>query len=61
MAVAHTIFIIAYAMLKTGRTYYELGGNYFEQTNKAQFQRYFLRRLRGLGLSVVVEPLPQTP
>ena len=55
MAVAHTLLVIAYSMLKTGRTYCELGGNYLEQLNKAQLQRYFVKRLQRLGLRVAVE------
>jgi len=43
-------------MLKTGRSYHELGGNDLEQINKDQLQRYFVKRLRGLGLTVTVEP-----
>lgn len=59
MAVAHTMLIIGYHMLKTGRGYYELGGNYLEQIHKDQLQRYYTKRLRRLGLKVTVEPLPQ--
>jgi hypothetical protein len=54
MAVAHSMLIIAYTMLNTGHTYEELGGNYLEQVNKVQLQRYFLKRLRGLGLTVTI-------
>lgn len=57
MAVAHTILVIGYAMLKTGRSYYELGGGYLEQINKNQLQRYYVKRLRRLGLSVQVQPV----
>jgi transposase len=56
MAVAHTMLIIGYHMLKTGQSYHELGGNYLEQINKVQLQRYFLKRLQRLGLKVTVEP-----
>ena len=56
MAVAHTMLVIGYAMLKTGRRYHELGGAYFEQINKDQLQRYFVRRLERLGLDVKVTP-----
>jgi transposase len=56
MAVAHTLLIIAYTMLKTGKRYHELGGNYLEQINKDQLQRYFIKRLQRLGLKVTVEP-----
>src|SRR5690349_858050 len=50
MAVAHMMLIIAYHLLKTGRTYQELGGTYLEEVNKERLQRYFLRRLQRLGL-----------
>lgn len=56
MAVAHTMLIIGYHMLRTGQGYYELGGNYLEQINKDQLQRYFVKRLQRLGLKVTVEP-----
>ncbi len=39
MAVAHTILIIAYHLLKTGRTYLERGGTYLEEINKERLQR----------------------
>jgi transposase len=57
MAVAHTLLIIAYTMLKTGKEYHELGGNYLEQINKNQLQRYFVKRLQRLGFKVTVEPV----
>ncbi len=56
MAVAHSMLIIAYTMLKTGNTYRDLGGNYLEQTNKEHLQNYFVKRLRRLGLNVTVAP-----
>ena len=59
MAVAHTMLIIGYHILKTGRGYYELGGNYLEQINKGQLQRYYTKRLQRLGLRVTVEPVPE--
>jgi transposase len=59
MAVAHTMLVIGYHMLKTGRTYHELGGDYLEQINKDQLQRYFVKRLQRLGLKVTVEPVSE--
>jgi transposase len=56
MAVAHTLLIIAYMMLKMGKDYHELGGNYLKQINKDQLQRYFVKRLQRLGFKVIVEP-----
>ena len=59
IAVAHSMLIIGYHMLKTGQGYYELGGDYLEQINKDQFQRYYVKRLRRLGLQVTVGPVPE--
>ncbi|MBM3749303.1 MAG: IS110 family transposase [Acidobacteria bacterium] len=59
MAVAHTMLIVGYHMLKTGQGYRELGGDYLEQTNKHQLQRYYVKRLQRLGLRVTVEPVPE--
>lgn len=56
MAVAHTMLLIGYHMLKTGQGYHELGGNYLEQINKDQLQRHFVKRLQKLGFKVTVEP-----
>jgi transposase len=56
MAVAHTLLVIAYTMPKNSRSYQDLGGDYLEQINKDQLQRYFLKRLRRLGLKVTIEP-----
>lgn len=56
MAVAHTMLIIAYTMLKNGQNYQDLGGAYLEQINKTQLQRYFVKRLQRLGLKITVQP-----
>ena len=55
VAVAHSMLIIAYYVLKTGQGYRELGGNYLEQINKEQLQRYLVKRLERLGLRVSIE------
>jgi transposase len=56
MAVAHTMLVIGYHMLKTHQGYHELGGDYLERINKHQLQRYYVKRLQRLGLVVTVEP-----
>jgi transposase len=56
IAVAPSILIIGYHLLKTGQSYQELGGNYLEQINKDQLQRYYVRRLQKLGLKITIEP-----
>jgi len=50
------MLVIAYTMLKTGRTYHELGGGYLDLINKEQLQRYFVKRLQNLGLTVTLVP-----
>jgi transposase len=55
MAVAHTMLVIGYHMLKNGKAYNELGGNYLEQINKDQLQRHFVKRLQKLGFKVTLE------
>jgi transposase len=59
IAVAHNNLIMAYHTLKTGSSYHELGGNYLEQINKDQLQRYFVKRLQRLGLKVTIEAVPE--
>ncbi len=56
VAVAHSILVIAYHMLRDGTEYRELGGNYFDQRNQEQLQRNLVKRLEGLGLKVSLEP-----
>jgi hypothetical protein len=57
MAVVHTMLVIGHHMLKTGQGYCELGGNYLEQVNKDQRQRYFAKRLQKPKFKVPVEPV----
>jgi transposase len=54
------MLIIGYHILSTRQGYRELGGNYLEQINKEQLQRYFVKRLQRLGLQVTLEPLAAT-
>jgi transposase len=56
VAVAHTILVIAWHVLKSGATYEELGGNYFEQRQAEALKRSLVRRLERLGNRVILEP-----
>jgi len=58
-AVAHSLLVIAYHILKEGPTYRELGHDYFDKRDTARLQRRLITRLELLGLRVPVEPLPQ--
>lgn len=61
IAVAHSILVIAYHMLRDGTEYRELGGDYFDRRNQEQLQRSLVRRLEGLGLKVKLEPAAALP
>ena len=56
IAVAHSLLVIVYKMLKTSKSYRELGGDYLEQINKEHLQSYLVRKLERLGLTVTVQP-----
>jgi len=59
VAVAHSLLVIAYHILKEGPTYRELGHDYFDKRDTARLQRRLIARLESLGLRVPVESLPQ--
>jgi transposase len=56
MAVAHSILVIAWQILKNRCPYQELGGDYFDRLRSAGLQRYYVKRLQQLGLTVAIEP-----
>src|SRR5207245_113930 len=55
VAVAQSILIIVYHMLKRGTSYRDLGADYFDKRNEQQIQRSLVKRLERLGLKVTVE------
>jgi transposase len=55
VAVAHTILISLYHMLKTKQPYRELGADYLDRTKATQLKRYFVQRLERLGLQVAIQ------
>jgi hypothetical protein len=59
VAVAHSLLVIAYHLLKDRSTYRDLGSDYFDRRDTGQFQRRLIGRLETLGLRVTVAPLPQ--
>ena len=58
VAVAHTILTIIYHILRTGRSYEELGGNFFDKRDKERIARRQVARLERLGYHVTLEPVP---
>jgi transposase len=55
VAVAHTILIILFHMLKNQQPYRDLGADYFDRQNAEQLKRSLLRRLERLGVQVIVQ------
>ncbi len=55
VAVAHSILVILYHMLKSGTPYIDLGQDYFDKRNEDAIVRRTIKRLEGLGYKVMVE------
>jgi len=59
VAVAHSILVIIYHILKHKIPYQDLGPDYFDRINKEHIARYHRRRLEGLGFRVTIESTEQ--
>ena len=55
MAVAHTLLIIAYHIVKERCTYNELGADYFDQLNGQYLVKRFTSRIEMLGYHVTLQ------
>lgn len=56
VAVAHTILVILYSLLRDGGEYRELGGNYFDEHDKSYAVHRAIRRIERLGYRVELQP-----
>jgi transposase len=54
VAVAHSILVIAYHIIKDGTTYTDLGPTYFDDRDKEKIIRRYTERLERLGKSVTI-------
>jgi transposase len=52
IAVAHTILVIAYHILRDEVPFKDLGPDYFDRIDEGRQKRYYLRRLAALGCDV---------
>lgn len=59
VAVAHSILVIAYHLIRRGTTYVDLGANYFDERKADSLQHQLVKRLERLGFKVALEPSPQ--
>ena len=55
VAVAHSILVTAYFVLKRGTEYQDLGPHHFEERDREMLTRRLIHRLEGLGCKVTVE------
>ena len=56
-AVAHSILVSIYYMLRDNVAYQELGGDYFDARDRLAIVRRAARRIEGLGYKVALEPV----
>jgi transposase len=57
MAVAHSLLVIIYHLLKDEVEYKDLGPDYFDRLEPERLRRYLVRRLQKLGYDVTLEPI----
>ncbi len=57
VAVAHSLIVIVYHMLRDGTEYQDLGTSYFDERDRTAIQRRAVGRLEALGFRVHLEPL----
>ncbi len=57
LAVAHSILLAVYRLLKDGIDYHDLGPEHFAQRERDQVARRLTRRLEHLGYQVTVLPV----
>jgi transposase len=56
LAVAHTLLVIIYHVLKRGTTYHDLGPDYLERLEPERLTRSLVKRLERLGHKVTLQP-----
>jgi transposase len=54
VAVAHSLLVVIYHVLKTGKPYVELGADYFDRLDSKRLSRYHVKRLEALGYQVTL-------
>ncbi len=56
VALAHSVLVIIYHVLRTKHPYTERGADYFDKLNTQRLQHHHIRRLEQLGFSVTLTP-----
>jgi transposase len=55
IAVGHSMLVIFYHMIRSGASYAELGGDFFDRLEPQRLTRYYVKRLERLGHKVTLE------
>ncbi len=55
LAVAHSMLVIIYHMLRDGMPYRDLGGNYFDEYDRNNTVRRAVKRIEKLGYTVTLD------
>lgn len=58
IAVAHTMLIVIYEIIKHRTDYKDLGADYFAKLDPQRHKRYLVKRLEQLGYEVTLTPIP---
>jgi len=61
VAVAHSLLVVVYHVLKDKVEYRELGADYFDRLEPERLRRYLVKRLQGLGYDVALSPKGPEP
>lgn len=56
VAVAHSLLVSIYHMLRTQQPYHDLGPDHLDQLDHERLQRQYVRRLEQLGYAVTLSP-----
>ncbi len=58
VAVAQSLLVSIYHMLRTQQPYHDLGPDYLDELDHQRLQRQYVRRLEQLGYAVTLTPAP---
>ena len=61
VAVAHSILVIAYHLLRDGTVFQDLGADYFDKRRLSVLPQQLVKRLERLGFKVELQPLAIPP
>jgi len=54
LALAHSLLVVVYHVLRTRQPYHELGADYFDRLDADRLQRHHVQRLEQLGYEVTI-------